>query len=273
MVDEEYLNTLDINILSGRNFELSRQTDQGQAFLVNEQMVKYQGWDDPIGKRIQWGLAPNDSATNDGKVIGVIEDFHFMSLHNTLEPMVIIFNQGFPSRLLVKLDKNNLAEGIDFVKEKWSAFDPNHPLSYSFLDERFASQYRSEEKRMAIFGYFTLVTIFIACMGLFGLSAFIAQQRTKEIGIRKIMGADLPQIIYLLSKDFAMLIAIAFVIASAIAGFGMYNWLQEFAYHEPLSISYFFISGIAALLIAFLTISYHTLQAGRSNPVKALRYE
>lgn len=273
MVDEEYLNTMDIQILDGRNFELSRQTDRGQAFLVNEQMVAYQGWDDPIGKRIQWGLAPNDSATYDGKVIGVVKDFHFTSLHNSLEPMIIIFNQGFPSRLLVKLDKNNLSEGIDFVKEQWTDFDPNHPLSYTFLDERFAAQYRSEEKRMAIFGYFTLITIFIACMGLFGLSAFITQQRTKEIGIRKIMGAELPHIIYLLSKDFAILVLISLVIASGIAGYGMHNWLQEFAYHESLSASYFFISGITALMIAFLTISYHTLQAGRSNPVEALRYE
>jgi len=273
MVDEEHLNTLNINIISGRNFELSRQTDQGQAFLVNEKMAQYQGWDDPIGKRIQWGLQPNDSAAYDGKVIGLIEDFHFTSLHNSLEPMVVIFNQGYPSRLYVKLDKNNLTEGIAFVKEKWREFDPNHPLSYSFLDETFAAQYRDEEKRMSIFGYFTLVTIFIACMGLFGLSAFITQQRTKEIGIRKVMGASLPQIIYLLTKDFAILVVVALILASVIAGFGMHNWLSEFAYHEQLTVGYFFLAGISALLIAFLTISYHTIQAGRSNPVEALRYE
>jgi putative ABC transport system permease protein len=187
--------------------------------------------------------------------------------------MVIVFNQGYPSRLYVKLDKNNLTEGIDFVKEKWSEFDPNHPLSYSFLDETFAAQYRSEEKRMTIFGYFTLVTIFIACMGLFGLSAFITQQRTKEIGIRKVMGAELPQIMYLLTKDFAILVVVALVLASAIAGFGMHSWLSEFAYHEQLSVGYFFLAGVSALLIAFLTISYHTIQVGRSNPVEALRYE
>ena len=126
---------------------------------------------------------------------------------------------------------------------------------------------------MTIFGYFTLITIFIACMGLYGLSAFITQQRTKEIGIRKVMGADLSHIIYLLSKDFALLVVIALVLASGIAGYGMYNWLQEFAYHETLSVGYFFLAGILALLIAFLTISYHTFQAGRSNPIEALRYE
>ncbi len=273
MIDEDYLHTLDIPILQGRNFELSRQTDRGQAFLVNEQMVAYQGWDDPIGKRIQWGLQPNDSATYDGHVIGVVEDFHFTSLHNSLEPMLVVFNQGFPGRLFVKIDKHKLREGIEFVKEKWQEYDPNHPLAYSFLDETFAAQYRDEGKRMTIFGYFTLLTIFIACMGLFGLSAYITQQRTKEIGIRKVMGAELPQIIYLLTKDFAILVVIALVIASAIAGYSMNSWLQEFAYHEPLSAGYFFLSGIVALLIAFFTISYHTIQAGRSNPIDALRHE
>jgi len=126
---------------------------------------------------------------------------------------------------------------------------------------------------MTIFGYFTLITIFIACMGLFGLSAFITQQRTKEIGIRKILGAEMPQLIYLLSKDFALLILIALLLASGIAAWGMHTWLMEFAYHTSLSAAYFFLADTLALGIAFLTISYHTIQAGRSNPVEALRYE
>ncbi len=272
-IDEDYLDLLGIELLEGRNFERSRQTDPQQAFIVNEALVEAQGWEKALDKRVQWGLMANDSASNDGRVVGVIKNFHFASLHNEIDPLIFLFSPNTPSRLFVKLSGQQLTQGIDFVKAKWSEFDPNHPLEYSFLDESFDQQYQQEEKMMAIFGYFTVLTILIACMGLFGLSAFITQQRTKEIGIRKVLGAENSQILYLLSKDFFLLILIALVLASGGAWYGMAQWLEGFAYHTSIHWYYFLLAGFGALLIAFLTTSFHALRAAKSNPVEALKYE
>ena len=167
----------------------------------------------------------------------------------------------------------HLPATISFIEQKWKAFDPRHPMEYFFLDENFNKQYRSEEKMLTVFGYFAALTILIACLGLFGLASFTAEQRTKEIGIRKVLGSSVSEIMLLLSKDFAWLVLIAILLAAPIAWYGMNRWLQDFAYRTEIHWWIFVLSGLAALIIAMLTVSFQAAKAARLNPIKALRAE
>ncbi|MEZ4775843.1 MAG: ABC transporter permease [Bacteroidia bacterium] len=272
-VDENFMDVMKIGLVEGRNFERSRQTDPQQAFIVNESFVKSMGWDEPIGKRLQWGLLPDNQAANDGRVVGVIKDYHFSSLHNKIEPLVWIYNPNTPQRLVVSMNGENIAQTIDFVSTKWREIDPNHPLEFFFLDAFFDQLYRREERMMTIFGYFSLITIVIACMGLFGVSSFITQQRTREIGIRKILGAETRQLVFLLSRDFGVLVLIAMCIASAITWRAMAFWLTGFPFPADMPLYAFFVAGFASLCIALLTTSYHSLRTAKANPADALRNE
>lgn len=276
-VDDGYLDALGLKLLEGRNFEQSRGTDAQEAFIVNQALIDMQDWgDEPLGKRVQWGLMANDSAANDGRVVGVIRDFHYTSLHNEIDPLILIYSPQPGRNLLVRLNGKNIAEGRAFITERWQEFDALHPMEYFFLDTFFDQQYQTEEKMMAIFGYFTVLTILIACMGLFGLASFLTQQRTKEIGIRKVMGAGTENILTLLSKDFALLVVISILLAIPIAGAGMYLWLDTFAYRIELAtvgLSVSVIAGLLSFTIAMLTTSYHALRAASANPIDALRHE
>lgn len=272
-VDENFMEVMKIGLVKGRNFERSRQTDPQQAFIVNESFVKSMGWDDPVGKRIQWGLMPDNQAANDGRVVGVIKDYHFSSLHNKIEPLVWIYNPNTPQRLVVSMNGENINQTIDFVSTQWREIDPNHPLEFFFLDAFFDQLYRREERMMTIFGYFSLITIVIACMGLFGVSSFITQQRTREIGIRKILGAETGQLVFLLSRDFGVLVLVAMVIASAVTWRAMTSWLTGFPFPVKMPVYAFLVAGIASLCIALLTTSYHSLRTAKANPADALRNE
>jgi putative ABC transport system permease protein len=272
-VDEKFMEVMDIDLVDGRNFERSRQTDPQQAFMVNRAFVKAMGWENPIGKRMQWGLMPNNQAANDGHVVGVFEDYHYASLHNQIDPLVWLYNPNAPGRLLIDLKGGDISNSVSFVEEKWKSFDPGHPMEYFFLDAFFDSQYQQEEKMMQIFGYFSILTILIACMGLFGVASFVTQQRTKEVGIRKTLGADTGQIVYLLSRDFAVLVLISILIAAPLSWLGMTIWLEGFAYPTQMPVYAFGLAGLASLAIALLTTGYHAIKAARSNPVHALRHE
>ncbi|MDX2247866.1 MAG: ABC transporter permease [Bacteroidia bacterium] len=272
-VDENFREVLKIGLVSGRNFERSRQTDPQQAFIVNEAFVKAMGWEDAIGKRLQWGLMADNQAANDGHIVGVIKDYHFTSLHNKIEPLVWLYNPDTPQRLLISMNGKDMEAAIDFVSARWREIDPNHPLEFFFLDAFFDQLYRREEKMMTIFGYFSLITIIIACMGLFGVSSFITQQRTKEIGIRKILGADTRQLVYLLSRDFGILVLVAIIIASPITWFAMSQWLAGFVFPVVMPSYAFFVAGITSLCIALFTTSYHSLRTAKANPAEALRNE
>jgi putative ABC transport system permease protein len=179
-------------------------------------------------------------------------------------------NQGF---LLARVDAQNLPATISFIEEKWQTFDKKHPMEYFFLDENFNKQYRAEEKMLTVFGYFAALTILIACLGLFGLASFTAEQRTKEIGIRKVLGSSVTEIMLLLSKDFAWLVLISILLASPIAWYGMNRWLRDFAYRTEIHWWIFVLAGLAALIIAMLTVSFQAAKAARLNPIKALRAE
>jgi putative ABC transport system permease protein len=266
-VDYDFLDLMGIKLAQGRNFSRDYTDDSKNSYIINEAAARELGWKDPLGKLLVMG--DNDSSY----VIGVVKDFHYTSLHNKIEPLVIALIPTMPAYMLVRVKPDNLPRTIQTIETIWKNFDPKHPMEYYFLDENFARQYRSEEKMLTVFGYFAGLTILIACLGLFGLTSFTAEQRTKEIGIRKVLGSSVTDIVILLSKDFALLVFISIVLACPVAWYGMHYWLQDFAYRLPIQWWIFVLAGVAALLIAMLTVSFQAAKAAWLNPVKALRSE
>ncbi|MFD2247098.1 ABC transporter permease [Pontibacter ruber] len=263
-VDYDFLDVMGIELKEGRNYDRRMKTDETEGVIVNEAAARWMGWDNPIGKRIEY----ND---RDLQVIGVVKDFHVQSLHTKVEPLVLKLRPQSAGYVLVRLKPENMASTVRFVENQWQAFDPKHPMEYFFMDEHFDKQYRAEAKMLTVFGYFAGLTILIACLGLFGLASFTAEQRTKEIGIRKVLGSSTSDIVVLLSKDFAVLVLIAIVLASPIAWYGMDKWLQDFAYRTELNWWTFALAGFAALLIALVTVSFQAVKAASLDPVKAIR--
>ncbi len=272
-VDDRYFETLGIEVTQGRAFDPEQSTDPQQAFMVNETFVQKIGWQDPLGKRMQWGLMANNQAANDGKVIGVVKDFHYTSLHNPIEPLVLLYAPQGLNRLLVELEGDKVQAGLSYVEGIWRERANNQPFDYFFLDQMFAEQYAEEGRLMQLFTYFSLLTILIACMGLFGLASFITKQRTKEIGIRKVLGAGRSQILFLLVKDFTILVLVAVLIASAGAWLGLTKWLSGFAFRADMPLWAYLLAGTVALLMTVLATSYHSLRVSRANPADALRHE
>ncbi|MFD3001714.1 ABC transporter permease [Pontibacter toksunensis] len=263
-VDYDFIDVMGIGMKEGRNYSRDMKTDLKEGLIINEAAAKWLGWSDPVGKRMQmidW----------DAKVIGVVKDFHVKSLHTDVEPLILALNPASQGYLMARIKAQDMASTISFVENKWRAFDPTHPMQYFFMDEHFDKQYLAEEKMLTVFGYFAGLTILIACLGLFGLASFTAEQRTKEIGIRKVLGSSTGSIVLLLSKDFALLVLISIVLASPLAWYGMHKWLQDFAYRTDLSWWIFALSGTAAMLIALLTVSLQAMKAASTDPVKALR--
>ncbi len=279
-VDENYLTVLGIPLLAGRNFvneALVSSDKDGEVVhevLVNEALVRKMGWnvEAAIGKGISQG--PVGAETWRGRVVGVIKNFHFQSPQQPIEPMVLQNNawQG-PEKVLVRLSTGALRDQLDLVETQWKRILPDHAFEVTFLDATFAQQYRPEQRLVTIFTYFSLLTIVVACLGLFGLSSFATAQRTKEIGVRKVMGAGSYSLIYLLSRQFMVLVGLSILLASPLAWFTMQRWLQDFAYHISIGPREFMLAGGAAFLIASLTTSYHAIRLARTNPVRALRYE
>jgi len=263
-VDYDFVDVMGIDLKEGRNFSKEFKTDLKGGLIVNEAAVKKMQWKNPIGKRIQM-------ADWDAKVIGVVKDFHVKSLHTEVQPLVLALIPESPGFLLVKMKPQDMPATIAFIQEKWQAFDTKHPMEYFFMDEHFDKQYRTEEKMLTVFGYFAGLTIFIACLGLFGLASFTAEQRTKEIGIRKVLGSSTTSIVLLLSRDFAALVLVAILLAIPIAWYGMDKWLQDFAYRTELSWWIFAVAGFSAMAIALLTVSFQAIKAAMLDPVKAIR--
>ena len=269
-VDENYIPTLGIQMLEGRNFSKEFVTDSG-AVILNEAAANALGWK-------QGAVGQNISRTdNHGKketynVIGIIKDFHFRSLHERISPLLMVLapDQG---TLIVKLKTKDIASLTSTLKKRWTELGAEEPLNYSFLDERFNNTYKSEQKIGMILGIFTGLTIFVACLGLFGLAKFTAERRTREIGIRKVLGSSVTEIVNLLSIEFLKLVFLAFIIAAPIAWFIMNKWLQDFAYRINISWWVFIVAGLIALIIALATISFQAIKAAVANPVRSLRSE
>jgi putative ABC transport system permease protein len=256
-------------MVAGRGFSREFATDTTQAMVLNEAAVKMFGYSSPqqaIGKRFkQWG--------REGKIIGVMKDFHFRSLQQPIKPLSMRIEPRGSNLVSMNVSAANLPATIAAVENKWKSLIPNRPFSYFFLDEFFDRQYRAEERFGKLFLNFAILAIFISCLGLLGLASYSTIQRTKEIGIRKVLGASVSSIVNLLSKDFLKLVAISGLIAFPVAWFVMNKWLQDFAYRIGVSWWVFLVAGVLATLIALVTISFQAIRAAISNPVKSLRTE
>ena len=269
-VDENYIPTLGIQLLAGRNFSKDFVSDSSGAIL-NATATKAFGWGDKAPGHI---ISTNN---NEGKkvsyqVIGIVKDFHFRSLHERISPLVMVLAPN-PGTMIVKLKTKDIAGFTTVLKKRWSEFGAEEPLAYSFLDERLNNTYKAEQKIGFILAIFAALTIFVACLGLFGLAKFTAEQRTKEIGIRKVLGSSVAGIVNLLSVDFLRLVLVAFIIASPIAWFIMNRWLQDFAYRISINGWVFIIAAFLAVLVTIVTISFQAIKAAIANPVKSLRTE
>ena len=263
------------DIIQGRNFDREMGTDLEEAVLINEAGVKALGWtDDPIGKKIHWGFEMDRTGGRMLKVIGMVRDFNFRSLHNEIEPIIILLSERPMFLMSVRIKDDKVSETLEFLEEKWNEFGAGRPFSYSFLSERLDSMYKAEDKIARIFRITALLTILVALLGLLGLSSFVAEQRFKEIGIRKVLGASLESVVRLLLKEFVVLILISFVIAIPIAWWRLDIWLDStFVYHGPMNWMIFIIAGLLALVIGLLTMSFFVVKAASSNPVEAIGYE
>lgn len=267
-VDNEFIDLLGLELTMGRNFSDEFSTDK-QACILSETAVKAIGWENPIGKRFGYRA--------EGTIIGVMKDFHHLSLHSDIGPTVFLhvdkeadLNLNY---LLIKINPGDIPGTLAFIKKKFKEYSPHYPFSFTFLDDRVDKMYRTDNRMGEILNVFSFTAIFIACLGLFGLSAFTAEQRTKEIGIRKVIGASVSNIFLLLSRQFIKLMLIAFVLASPIAYFSMNRWLQGFAYRTHVGAAVFILAALLAFITVLLTISYQSIKAATANPVDSLRYE
>ena len=275
-VDDEYIKVNNLQVIAGTDLskqdildaEIEDYTKCYYHYILNESAAKAMGWkrQEAIGKKMFLG------SQRPGEVRAVIQDFHFASLHNPIEPLVL-FPGGWGNVLLVKTSGNNLASTISFIEKKWKELAPHRPFEYRFMDDDFAKLYASELKTGKVFNIFSGLAILLACIGLFGLAAFSAQQRIKEIGVRKVLGASVYGLIALLSKDFLKLVVISIIIATPLAWWAMNKWLQDFSYRVTIGWWVFALAGFIALLIALLTVSSHAIKAALANPVKSLRTE
>lgn len=270
VADESFIPTMGIKVTDGRNFSLDY--DDSLSMIINEEMARFLKWKDPVGKKIslQSGATINDLTTY--TVVGVVKDFHFATIRHKLEPLFMLYNKDNGS-MAVKIKSANMKETIAFIEDTWKKINPGTTFEYAFLDEQFANLYRNEQAFASMFTHFTTLAMVIAGLGLFALSAFTAEQRRKEIGIRKVLGASNSTILYKLSAEFVQLILVSFIVASVIAYFVMNQWLADFQYSISIGAGIFIIAGIASVTIALLTISFQALKAALSNPVDALRSE
>jgi putative ABC transport system permease protein len=271
-VDYDYVKTLGLELLAGRDFSEDIRTDATDAYILNETAVKKLGWENPIGKKLEIP-SPRPEFSRSGQVIGVVKDFHMRSLHEKIDPLYMYVDTRRFRILGVRIRPENVSETIVYMEETWKKLTQASQFEYSFIDERFGELYRREQRLGELFTAFSLLAVLVACLGLFGLAAFAAEQRTKEIGIRKVLGASMSGLVGLLSKDFMKLVLIANIIAWPVAWYAMNKWLEEFAYRINIAWWIFALAGTLALLIALLTVSYQAIRAAVANPVKSLRHE
>ncbi len=272
LVDEDFISTLDLKLKEGRGFD--NRFNDSLSVVINEAAAKQIGWDNPIGSMIRYPGGQMESY----KVIGILKDFNLESLHSHIQPFALFSNTSKSydtgvSYITLKIGGKNTKEIIGTIHSKWENYQPDTPFEYSFLDDDLNAAYIADQRQASLFGIFSLLTIFIACMGLLGLIAFTAEQKTKEIGIRKVLGASISEIVKLLAMDFVKVIVIALLIASPFAWYFMDKWLQDFAYKIDIPWWVFISSGALALGIALITMGFKAINAARANPVKSLRTE
>ncbi|MEQ8469922.1 MAG: FtsX-like permease family protein [Marinoscillum sp.] len=270
-VDFNFLDVYGIKVKEGRAFSREYAKDDGLAFVINEALMKELGFEDPLGKQLGFDWYPDDSL---GTIIGVTENFNFNSLHFKVNTLALVVNSEWGyGEMSVKLSGHNIAQGIRDVEEVYNQFVTDYPFEYEFLDSHFSDLYKSDSQLGSIITIIAVLAILIGCMGLFGLSSIAIQRRIKEIGIRKVLGASIRDLVVLLSKNFGLLILISFIVATPFTWIYLSDWLNEFAYRIDINPLIFLLGGAMALLVAMITISIHVFKAAYSNPVNALRYE
>ncbi len=261
--DYEFIDAMKMSVVDGRGFDRSLATDTAN-FVLNRKAVEAMGLEDPIGRPLSmWGT--------DGAIVGMVEDFHMSSLHSEIEPTIIRMRPTDTRILIVRFEPGRTPEGLRSLETVYARFNPGFPFEYDFLDEQFKEAYRSEMVIGKLANYFTFLAVFIACLGLFGLASYTTEQRRKEIGIRKALGATVGNLVVLLSKDLVKLVLLAFVITAPLAYLLMQSWLEKFAYHVQLGVPVLLSAGVAAVLVAWLTVSYQSLRAATVSPVTSLK--
>ncbi|MEQ8903922.1 ABC transporter permease [Ekhidna sp.] len=270
-MDENYLDAMGMELAAGRNYDPSFGADQQESIIINEAMMESLGWDEAVGKNLVFG----NNTTR--KIVGVIKDFHFSSMRHKIEPLMIYYNPGPNNNLVLKVSPTNVRETLDFLEAEWNATFPNYPFDYQFFDQEFNQIFASDELFARLVNTFTLLSIVLSALGLFGLSFFMVEQRKKEIGVRKVLGSTVRQIVQLLMKEFVILIILANVIAWPIAFYFLKGWISDFQYRIDLwgidNLAIYLFAGIGALLVAMIAVSYKSIRAALSNPVNSLRDE
>jgi len=277
-VDHDFIATFNLALAAGRSFSKAFPTDTSEALLLNETAAERLAWTDPVGKKItlSYDHPTRGFVQKEGTVVGIVKDFHQASLHRAIDPLLlhVLPPSQFFYYLSVRIRPEDVPATLAFLETQWKAYSTSgYPFSYTFMDAAFDALYRAEARFGDVVAYFSGLAILIACLGLFGLAAFTTERRTKEIGVRKTLGASIPSIVALLSKDFLKLVLIAFVLAAPLAYFAMTHWLHAFAYRIEISWPIFLCAGLVALLVALLTVSYQAIRTALTDPVKALRYE
>jgi putative ABC transport system permease protein len=268
IVDHDFVDALGIKIINGRDFQEDMPSDTLTGVVVNETLANRLGWKDAIGKKVELG----NRAFIDGRVIGVMKDYHQTGMYNEVESLMLLYRER-NNIIYVKLSGNNTEQTISFIENKWKEVFPDLPFTYTFLSERFNNQFEADEKRGFIFTLFTILAILIACLGLFGLASYRVEQRTKEIGIRKVFGADEGVIVRLISKEFLLLIAVSIFIAIPVAYYIMSSWLEDYVYRTKIGVPLLLLAAVLTIVITFITISYKAYQASVMNPASSLKTE
>ena len=268
VVDHDFVETLGIKITTGRDFQKDMPSDTLTGVVVNETFVNRMGWKEPIGKKVELG----DANTIRGRVIGVMKDYHQTGMYNNIESLLLIW-RPLNNVIYIKLSGNETKSTISYIEQKWKDVFPDQPFTYTFLEDRFNRQFQADEKRGLIFTMFTILAILIACLGLFGLASYMVEQRTKEIGIRKVFGASESTILKLISKDFLILVTVGIIIAIPVAYYFMNHWLQNYVYRTNVGITIMIIAALLTILITFITISFKAYQASVMNPARSLKSE
>ncbi|WP_138993652.1 ABC transporter permease [Larkinella sp. C7] len=264
-VGYDFIKTMNIRLVEGRDFSSARKADSA-SYIINEAAAKMMGMKNPVGQQVGFWMGK-------GPIIGLMKDFHLQSLHSPITPLILTLIPGNTSYLLVRTEKGKTTEAIDELERVTRKFNPSYPFEYHFLDDAYEKMYRGEQQVNTLINYFGTLAILISCLGLFALAAFTAEQRMKEIGVRKVLGASVSSIVSLVSKDFLKLVLVALLLASPLAWWAISQWLDTFQYRVDLSWWLFAVAGVLAVFIAFLTVSYQSIRAARMNPVTSLRSE
>jgi len=276
-VDHAFVDLLDVPLIAGRTFDEDRPTDQDEAFLINRQAARRMGWtpDEAVDKSMIWPSSLDGSTPNvmEGRIIGVLEDFHFASLHSTVEPLAVVLADGSPSFVLTRIAGTNITSTMIELEQAWTSALPGSVFDSFFLDDHFNSLYESEARSARLFRWFATLAMILAGLGLLGLASYTTARRVREIGIRKVMGASTGSILRLLVSEFAVLVAIAFVVASPIAWQKCSGWLANFPYHVTPDVWVFLAAGLMAGLLTVLCVGYHSIRAAWSDPIESIRYE